>query len=534
MAPSSPRFLDDELDYMFLLNRMKVALYESPLRTGQRYAIVLLWRSVATLSLVTWTMALFASSVETARPNILYVFTDDQSYRTLSCYPGAYEYADTPNIDRLARDGVLFTQAFTGAKCVPSRASTLTGRLQFNVSDRCDRYWAEDFRDEGYTTAMIGKWHWGKGTEIHQHGVAWDWSVIWDHGQPHEHTTYYWGQSVNINGAAPVKLRGYSTDRYTDYAIEFINEQRNSEKPWYLWLCYGAVHGPYTPADRHLGHYKDAAETPVPADVFGPRPGKPRHMDLFTRWENENGKPFHQQRSLDSWVKQYNEAVRAIDEGVGRIYRVLDENDQLNNTVIVFTSDQGFAWGEHGLRDKRYPYAAALRSPLIFFNPARFAEGATCAHPVNGPDIVRTLHTIANVKPAVPLDGRDFSELLAEPLHDASWTDDPMLQTYTCGRYDSQAIELAIRDGNWKMLTFDNSPAWIMLHDGRYKYTRYMAEDCIEELYDLESDPDELTNLAVDAQWHQKLLDLRIRTVRAFRDKGATFVDALPIPKVIP
>jgi arylsulfatase A-like enzyme len=467
-------------------------------------------------------------------PNILFIFTDDQSARTLSCYPNSYSFANTPHIDRLAARGVRFSQAFTGAKCVPSRAMMLTGRLQFNVGERCDRYWAEDFRSQGYTTAMIGKWHWGKGVEMHRHGTAWDWSVIWDHGQPHEHTTYYWGQSVNIDGADAVPLDGYSTDRYTDFAVEFISQQQVTDKPWFLWLCYGGVHGPYTPADRHLGLYGEGDDTPIPADVFGPRPGKPEHMDQFTKWEAQDGRPFHSGRSLDSWVKQYNEAVRAIDDGVGRLWKALEVSGQLDNTVIVFTSDQGFAWGQHGLRDKRYPYAAALQNPLIVSSSGRFAEGAVCDAPVNGPDIARTLHSIARVEPQIPLDGRNFAPLLKEPASAAAWTDEPMLLTYTCSRYTSEAIELAITEGNWKALTFDNSPAWLMLHDGRLKYTRYLAEDCIEELYDLENDPDELVNLAVDSAWRDRLSDIRREAEQVFRHKGATFVDVLPSPKLIP
>lgn len=483
------------------------------------------------------TIAVFSqwvSAAEANRPNILHVFTDDQSYRTLSCYPGAYAYANTPNIDRLAENGVLFTQAFTGAKCVPSRASTLTGRLQHNVTDACTRYWAQDFREQGYTTGMIGKWHWGKGTEMHQHGAAWDWSVVWDHGQKHEHTTYYWGQSVNINGGDPVKLEGYSTDRYSDYTVQFINDQRDSDKPWYFWLCFGAVHGPYTPAERHIDGYKDGSETPIPKDIFGPRPGKPEHMNEWTKWKKQDGLPIYKDRSFDSWVKQYNEAVSAIDEGIGRIFKSLEDSGQLDNTIIIFTSDQGFAWGDHGLRDKRYPYDAALRNPLIVYAPNRFVQGETCNLPVNGPDIVRTIHSLADVKPGIPLDGRDFTKLLKEPAHDKSWTDEPMIQTYTCNIYDNAEIEQAIREKNWKALTFDNSPAWIMLHTGRYKYTRYLAENCIEELYDLRSDPEELDNLAVRKNSRKKLEMLRLQTINAFRNKGADYVDILPEPKLIP
>ncbi len=477
-------------------------------------------------------IALYALNLAAAvksRPNILYVFTDDQSYRTVSCYPDAYPYANTPNIDWLARHGLMFTNAITGAKCVPSRASTLTGRFQYHVGKETTRYWPQDFRDAGYTTGMIGKWHWGKGTDMHQHGVAWDWSVVWDHGQKHEHTTYYYGQSVNINGGPPVKLEGYSTDRYTDYTVEFIEQQQQSGKPWYFWLCYGAVHGPYTPAERHIGLYETGGATPVPLDIFGPRPGKPAHMNMWTKWKNTEGKPTYKNRSFDSWVKQYTEAVAAIDEGVGRIIEALRRTGQLENTVIIFTSDQGFAWGDHGLRDKRYPYDAALRNPLIFYAPDRFVSGRTCDQPVNGLDTVRTIHAIAGVDPVLQLDGRDYSALLHNP-DVIGWTDEPMIHTYTNNKYEVADIEAAIRDEDWDALKFDNSPAWIMLHEGRFKYTRYLAESCIEELYDLERDPGELNNLAVASEWQTKLSQMRERTVSAFRNKGATFVDLLPQP----
>ncbi len=143
------------------------------------------------------------------------------------------------------------------------------------------------------------------------------------------------------------------------------------------------------------------------------------------------------------------------------------------------------------------------------------------------------MHSLANVNPGIQLDGRDFSKLLVQPDNDSSWTDEPMIQTYTVNNYDSDKILEAIQNKDWEKLTFDNSPAWLMLHDGRYKYTRYLAENCIEELYDLKTDLDELNNLAVQEKWHKKLADMRLKTLKVFRAKGATFVGILPEPKII-
>ncbi|VGO18699.1 sulfatase-like hydrolase/transferase [Pontiella sulfatireligans] len=479
-------------------------------------------------------------SAAAERPNILYLFSDDHSPRTVSAYPGSYPYANTPNIDNLAENGVSFENAYVGARCVPSRASMLTGRLQIHVESGTTRYWPQDFRAAGYTTAMIGKWHWGAGAEAHQHGTAWDWSVVWDHGAPDGAAGgYYYDQFVMIDGADPVELGGYSTDRYTDYTLQFLEEQEGATKPWLMWLCYGAVHGPYTPADRHIGTLTDAEQTPVPADIYGPRPGKPDYINTFTRWSDQNGVPYTGTQPFDLAVKQYTEAVAAIDESVGQIFAALQASGQLENTIIIFSADQGYAWGNHGLIDKRFPYEAALRSPLIFYAPDRFATNAWCNHPVNGPDIVRTIHTLAEVEPVIPMDGRDFSQLLVQPEHDETWSDDPMVQIFTENTYGSEAIEERLADEDWSNLDWNqNSPAgtpyWIMTHDGRYKYTRYMADNHMEELYDLQTDPEELTNLAFTAEFSTKLVELRAQTVDGFHAIGADFVDLLPEPGPLP
>ncbi|MFN7139379.1 MAG: sulfatase-like hydrolase/transferase [Limisphaerales bacterium] len=474
---------------------------------------------------------------EHRKPNILYIFTDDQSIQTVSCYPQAHPWVKTPNIDRLAKDGVRFAYSYTGAKCTPSRGSALTGQLQSNFSKETP-YWTSALRKEGYYTGMVGKWHWN----VPRHGEAWDWSVAWEHHLGDAIAgDYYTNQFVSINGAQRVPLGGYSTDRYTDYTVQFIKERsKNKEQPWYFWVCYGAVHGPYIPADRHLEKYKDAPKTKTPGNVFGPRPDKPEHMVNLTRWaKDKKDQPVWKSRSLDSWVKQYNEAVTAIDEGVGRIMAALEETGQLKDTVVVFTSDQGFAWGHQGLRDKIAPYDASLLAPLLVSFPEKFAKGAVCSVPVNGADIVATFHSLTGLKPAQRLDGRDFSPLLTNP-HRSDWTKEPMLQTYTGNLYGNEAISSALQQakktGNWeKLVAYPQTgiKAWLMLREGKYKYVRYMYPDYVEELYDLEKDPDELVNLAVRKEHHSLLAELRDKAARGFAAKGGTFVGLLPEPKVV-
>jgi arylsulfatase A-like enzyme len=431
-----------------------------------------------------------------------------------------------------------------GAKCVPSRATALTGRLQFAVESNYDgtdiegnTYWFPTIRDKGYYTGMIGKWHYGKGAEAHQHGTSWDWSVVWDHGQYEAAGGYYYDQYVMINGAPQVPLGGYSTDRYTDYTEEFIRERaKQPDKPWFYWLCYGAVHGPYTPAERHQGMLEDKPETAIPVDVWGPRPGKPAHFQ-DSRWQKgEDGKPYRGGKPLDFWVKQQTEAVAAIDEGVGRIVKALEETGQLDNTIIVFTADQGYVWGHHGLKGKIDPYETAIRSPFIVSCPKRFPEGKVCKAPINGPDVIRTFHAWAEAEPRLFMPGRDITPLVMNPDSEPvlqQWSKVPTMMTYVHNRYEPMEMARRLKNKEWKACMYGTDTPWyFMILVENYKYTRYAHPDRIEELYDLDRDPEELDNLAVKEEFEDKLLEMRAACIQSIKDNGGSvFADYLPPPK---
>jgi len=514
-------------------------------------------RSVLACVLLTLFMALAddapAALADDASPNILFIYTDDQSYQTVSCYPGAYNYANTPNIDRLAERGIRFDQAYIGAKCVPSRAGMLTGRFQYACAEGPQyKWWTTALRAKGYYTGMIGKWHWGKGAEAHQHGTAWDWSVVWDHGQYAAAGGYYYDQKVMINGGEPQDLEGYSTDRYTDYTVQFIKERaKNPDQPWFHWVAYGAVHGPYTPADRHDGTLADKPKTKVPEDIYGPRPGKPVHRQ-GSKWKQDaDGDPIYKGKKLDFWAKQQTEAVLAIDDGVGRMLKALEETGQLDNTLIVFTSDQGYVWGHHGLKGKIWPYAAAIRCPLIVSYPKRYPSGAVCETPVNGMDLIRTFHAVADAEPDQVLHGRDMTPLLVAPRSKSvadRWNQTPTMMTYTRNTYTSERMVEKLKANSWssfivggkgdkRKLNTPNpgdgwDPCYFMTLDGRHKYIRYIFPNRIEELYDLHADPHELNNLAVDPKYKDRLEEMREGLIAYLKETGgASFVDLLPPPK---
>jgi len=493
-------------------------------------------------------IALFAqaASVYADRaPNILYIFTDDQSYRTVSCYPRCYNFANTPNIDRLAERGVRFDQAYIGAKCVPSRATALTGRLQFAVESdynggdiKGSIHWFPTIRKKGYYTGMIGKWHYGKGASAHQHGTSWDWSVVWDHGAYEAAGGYYYDQYVMINGAPQVDLGGYSTDRYTDFTEEFIRERaKEPDKPWFYWLAYAGVHSPYTPAKRHVGMLKDKPEPATPVDIYGPRPGKPVHFQ-DSKWEKgPGGKPVHRRKSLDFWVKQQTEAVASIDESVGRILKALEETGQLDNTIIIFTADQGFAWGQHGLKGKIDPYETAIRSPFIVSNPQRFPTNQVCKAPINGSDVIRTFHAWAEAEPELFMPGRDITPLIKNPDSEPvlkEWSKVPTLMTYTKDQYEPMEMAKRLKRKDWQGCMYEKDTPWyFLILVENYKYTRYAHPDRIEELYDLDKDPEELDNLAVKKEFKAELLEMRKACIQSIKDNGgAVFADYLPPPKM--
>lgn len=467
------------------------------------------------------------------RPNILYIFTDDQTIRSVSAYAEAHPWVHTPHIDRLAKAGLRFTTAYTGAWCQPSRASALSGRLQHRIESlrvtdyplasydpEQLRFFPSVFRKNGYQTACIGKWHLGEDVG---HGRDWDYSVIWDRGGGNA-WAYYEGMLVRTNGGPREPLGGYSTDRFTELAVDYIQSRKDDEQPWYLWLCYSGVHGPYTPAERHSEIYADAPEAVEPVDIFGPRPTKPDHMKDFSRWEKgPDGKAV----GFDKFLKKYHRAVQSLDEGVGAIMEALKTTGQLENTVIVFTSDQGYAIGQHGSREKWLPYDANLCAPLIVVAPGITQPNSVSREPVNGVDIVTTLHSLAGIEPEWSMDGRDLMPILRDPQ---SSLGAPMLMINSLYEYGDAVREEIKAQRYEESFTRRSRYAWMMLREGPYKYIRYFKDNVIEELYDLSSDPEELNNLSVDPAYRSKLRELRHEAVEAFRTKDDDFVDYLPEP----
>jgi len=478
-------------------------------------------------------------------PNILLIYADDHSPRMLSCHAEAYPLANTPNIDRLASQGVRFTAAYLGSWCMPSRASVLTGLHPHAIKsmrmtgrnprstydpEKC-RFWLAALRAGGYHTAQIGKWHTGTDAGF---GRDWDFQIVWNRpANPENATAYFRDQFVDRNGVRET-MNGYSTDQYSQWAAEYImGEGRQPDKPWFLWLCYGAIHSPTSPAQRHLGALKDLAVR-QPAAVGLIRDGQPSYLKTMQRWtragdgsitwrDDPSGNTAR--RVYDDWMRQAHECMMAVDEGVGEVLKALEESGQAGNTLVIYTSDQGFAYGEQGLHQKVAPYEATYSSPFIVRLPGLTPPGSVCAHSVNAPDLAVTCLAAAGVPQPWKMPGRDFTPLLENP-NDGVWYR-PTLYMHT-GQLYGDDVTRRLRDGG--DLTHAGVPFFAAVRDAQLKYIRYFTSDEPEELYDLASDPDELRNRIADPSMAGELRRLRGAWLDEMRHASVDFLDDLPKP----
>lgn len=499
-------------------------------------------RSTVCTSVLLWLNLATQGSAD-ERPNILFIFTDDQSSRTISSYPESYEWTHTPNIDRLADTGIRFEHAYMGTWCMPARATMLTGLQPHDVpSLRMSgpypgaeydpeelEFWPKYFRKNGYSTGQIGKWHTANDTG---YGRDWDYQYAWIRPVPREgnYREYYVHQTILENGREIGPVDAYATDNYTDRAIEFIKgDHRNPDQPWYLWLCYTAVHGPWTPADRHLDDY-EGVEIPQPADLYPPRPGKPEYASERADFKpDEHGVPRYSSHygvdqqdgdTLHSGTRRYHQSVISIDENVGRLIRLLKSSGQLENTLVVYTSDQGHAWGQHGFLQKLAPYAANIRVPFIVSMPGTVASGQVCTSPIGGIDLVPTFFKFAGMDAPWEFQGRDLTPLFKRPQR--NW-DHPVFLTFTARSY---------RPDTGTIPTIDQVPNGIPWYGfvikDRYKFIQSWIEDEIPELYHIDNDPHELNNLALLPQYRHIVEKQHDLLKAELKRTNARFLESLP------
>lgn len=496
------------------------------------------------------------ASAKARRPNIVFIFSDDQAIRTISAYGAGIN--ETPNIDRIAREGMLFTRSYcANSICCPSRANILTGKHSHKngVRDNADVWNNDQFvftrklREVGYKTALIGKWHMMKGDKGSP-GDSFDyWNIFTGSGGQGD----YYNPEFLAKDGKESKVTGYSTDVVTDQALAWLDGVRDSAGPFLLMCQYKSPHIHRVPPPRHLDKYDDeeiaepatmfddykgrspyAADTNMEIKMMGEEilnigpaageeiPGRDRgRYNYLTRMTPEQRAAWHEAYDGDNeeyrrlraegkladgsvelerykyqrFIKDYLRCVAAIDDNVGRILDYLDENGLAENTIVIFSSDQGFYTGEHGWNDKRWMYEESFAMPFLLRWPAEVKPGQKCAALIQNIDYAPTFLDMAGAEIPDDLDGASLRPLFAGEVPD-DWRDSLYYHYY--------------EDGSYKLPRFEG------VSDGRYKLINYYYPRQEWELFDLERDPHELQSVYEDDDYAEvvgtmkkKLAELR-------------------------
>ncbi|MFK8110644.1 MAG: sulfatase [Rubripirellula sp.] len=477
------------------------------------------------------TVAQNSNAKESSRPNILFLFSDDHAVKAISAYGGPLAtVAPTPNIDRIARDGMLFRNSFcANSICGPSRATILTGKhshkngFMRNTGKGMDQsQWtvAKAMQAGGYTTAVIGKWH------LKTDPIGFDhWEIL--PGQGNYYNPVFLRQPDNEQQ----RVEGYVTDITTDKAIDWL-DKRDASKPFFLMCQHKAPHRTFAPALRDLGCFDDV-EIPEPETLFDdyanrsqtlarnemeidrhfdwaydakvrkderggvqlPKPdryGTPEYNrmtpDQKATWDAHFG-PRNAEfindfktgklssKDIVRWkyrryMRNYLGAVKAVDENVGRMLKYLDDNDLADNTIVVYSSDQGFYLGEHGWYDKRWMFEESFRMPLMVRWPGVTAPGSAPDELVQNIDYAPTFLDAAGLQIPAEIQGRSLGPLLRGKVDD--WRKSLYYAYYEFGEH-AVPPHFGVRTDQHKLIHFPKSNEW--------------------NLFDLRVDPFEMTSV---------------------------------------
>lgn len=507
-----------------------------------------------------WTACEFNSAAAAERPNILFIFSDDHAVNAISAYGGRLaKVAPTPNIDRLAREGALCLNSFcANSICGPSRATILTGKhshkngFMRNTGRGFDQsQWtvAKALQQGGYNTAVIGKWH------LKSRPVGFNhWEILPGQGN------YYNPVFIQMNGKGE-RFEGYATDLTTDKAIAWL-DGRNPSQPFFLMCQHKAPHRTFAPALRHLAAFDDV-EIPEPDNLFDnyadrsptlarnemeidrhfdwaydakvrqdergdvklPKPdryGTPEYNrmtdDQKKTWDAHFG-PRNQQflrdfragklshRDIVRWkyrryMRNYLGTVKAVDDSVGRLLNYLDENGLSENTIVIYSSDQGFFLGEHGWYDKRWMFEESFRMPYLVRWPGVVKAGARPAELIQNIDYAPTFLDAAGLATPDEVQGRSLVPVLRGAAND--WRKSLYYAYYELGEH-AVPQHFGVRTEQHKLIYFPHTKEW--------------------NLFDLKRDPQEMKSVHDAPEY----ATIRVELAAEFRRLRQEF-DAPPFP----
>jgi N-acetylglucosamine-6-sulfatase len=444
---------------------------------------------------------LFSQKIE-KKPNFLFVLVDDQPFDAVG-FSNRYPFLKTPNIDKLAKEGVNVENFFvTQSICSPSRASFLTGTYPHihgvNQNNKhVDPDWKNyapysvHLQNAGYETAHVGKIHMAhkKGKDHIRPGFDYWFSFI---GQGK-----YFDPPVNDNGNE-YREKGYMTDILTRKTITWLKDLRDPNKPFSLNLWHKAVHQPFLPAPRHKGVYSND-ELPTPPydthkETFKGKPEWQRKKTFGFDWKKNLPIPDELPEIIwpinEDKYMQLLESIIAVDESLGEVLRTLEEIGELDNTVVIYSSDNGYFMGEHTFLDKRLAYENSIRIPMIIRYPKLISKNSVVMEQCLNIDLAPTILDLAGVNKPIYMQGDSMVKLL-RGKKDKKWRKSMLFEYYVDAAYPYAG------------------PNQVAVRTNKYKLIDNFIKDDIDELYDLVNDPGEMKNLINDDSYNDIEKELR-------------------------
>lgn len=510
-------------------------------------------KSTATL-LVSFALLCFVLQAKAQKPNILYIMSDDHTTQGIGAYGSRLARLNpTPTIDRLAKEGMLFENVFcTNSICTPSRASIMTGQYGhvngvFDLGGKLkpeNQYLAHEIKKQGYETAMVGKWHLKYAPEAFDYynvlpgqGDYFDPVLYSREGEEKKEIRFEEDLVREVNAT---QYEGHSSDVITDISLDWLKNKRNKSKPFFLMHHFKAPHDFFEYAPRYENYLEDV-EIPEPAslwynanngsvatrgannsltDTIGSSIGHRniiRNMGMHMKIDPNIPDPEYKKLAYQEYLKRYLRCVKGVDDNVKRIFDYLESEGLMDNTIIIYTGDQGFMLGEHDYIDKRWMYEESMRMPFLVRYPKMVAPGSTSDAMINNTDFAPTMISLAGGTPPEYMQGSSFKRILETGKEPNGWKQETYYRYWMhMAHKHNNPAHFGIRTKDYKLIFFygldykeRNTGAQQWAHNPA-SMSDFRTPPAWE-FYDLNKDPEEMDNRYADPKYASVIKELKSR-----------------------